>query len=536
MFTRHKPKDWLKSEEGWLVPKVQVSRYKKPDDGEFEQLESLGSGDSNVHLVRTGSRDPIRSNYQASYLLTKRLFDDEEVDGAKVLLKPNNTGFVGVFYGSPLLRPILKKNSIVTDPDLQPIATQPAIMAGAVDALMKMEVGEVHLGENMLWEGGTPRAFLENGYSHVFSRDKYKDLVFFVDFYEEGEEVVEHDLQTKDNDLGFFDNTRLPESLFEEEYQYFLNCPIAKMHNNTMYTLCVKNSSIGWNPTKMRWHAHGMPFAYFSSEEAAERFDFSPSEGLDYDILRARKRKAKRSKNVVVTNGMECTGPMKAYKENGHWLMNVDPHHREGNNLVTLTMAMSYVASRAASLNGTVNNLLLENGTKTFGLVSGIVGQEGEGPLVFGPRKLGGFAAASKDPVALETASINIMTGEGDDDWPAMMKSRSRHFGNQFNVDPTALIADSDPPWWIKVASDLTGGEWDYRKINYDMMDLSHEGPVDKLWDVRLGRPFELPWGVFCKPGTWIKMMHTEPGIHANATRFFEKGVEIPLIPGVTLV
>jgi len=536
LFTRHEPKDWSKPGEGWLVPEVQVSKYRRPDDAEFERVEALGSGDSRVHLAKVGSREPVAANYAASYLLTRRLFEDVDVDGTKVLVKPNNTGFVGVFYGSPLLRPILRKNRIVTDPDLQPIATQPAMIAGAVDALIDMDVGEVHLGENMLWEGGTPRAFMENGYTHVFSRKQYEGKVFFIDFYEEGEDLEEYDLETKGNDLGFFTKTRLPKSLFEEKYDYFLNCPIAKMHNNTMYTLCVKNSSIGWNPAKMRWHAHGMPFAYFSSEKAAERFDFSPTPGLEYEIYRARKRTSKKSKEVIVTNKMESTGPMKAYKENGHWLMNVDPHHREGNNLATLIMAMSYVASRAASLNGTVSNLLAKNGTRTFGLLSGIVGQEGEGPLVFGARKLGGFAAASKDPIALETAGINIMTGEGDAGWAATMKGVHREFGKRFDADPAPLISDSDPPWWIKLASDLTGGEWDHTRISYDMIDLDGSGTVEKLWDVRLGRPFELPWGAYCKPGTWIRMMHTEPGIHRNAARFFEKGVEIPLIPGVTLV
>ena len=530
------PKDWLKPQKRWLVPKVQVSRYKKPKDVKARTIKSLGKGKPTVHLARVGRKDPVSANYSASYLLTKELFKGEAVDGSKVLVKPNNTGFVGVFYNSPLLRPILEKNKIVPDPDLQPIATQPAMIAGAVDALIDMKAGEIHLGENMLWEGGTPRAFLENGYTHIFSRDEYRDKVFFIDFYEEGENIVEYDLETRGNDLGFFTKTRLPESLFEEKYDYYLNSPIAKMHNNTMYTLCVKNSSIGWNPEKRRWHAHGMPFACFDSKRVAEIFNFTPDPGLEYEVLRVRKLEEKKSREVIVTNGMESTGPMKAYKEEGEWLLNVDPHHREGNNLVTLIMAMSYVASRAASLNGTVHNLLLKNGTKTFGLLSGIVGQEGEGPLVFGGRKFGGFAAASKDPVALEAAGINIMTGWGRQDWPARMMDNSRNFGKQFNCNSDALVKDSNPPWWIKLASDLTGGEWDYRKVNYDLIDIGGQGPVKRLWDVRRGPPFKLPWGAFCKPSTWVKMMYTEKGIHQNAMKFFEKGVEIALIPGVTLV
>ena len=537
MFTRHQPKEWLKAGKGWLVPTVQVSKYKKPDPIEPAELESLGSSSSKtrVHLARVGRKDPVASNYAASYLLARALFEDEPVDGAKILVKPNNTGFVGVFYNSPMLRPILEKNRISTDPDLQPIATQPAMIAGAIDALLDMGAGEIHLGENMLWEGGTPRAFLENGYAHVFSRDTYRDKVFFVDFYEEGEELLEFELETRGNDLGFFTKTRIPKSLLEEKYDYFLNAPIAKMHNNTMYTLCVKNSSIGWNPTKSRWHAHGMPFAYFDAERAAEAFDFSPTPGLEYEVLRVRKLNETKSREVIVTNGMESTGPMKAYRENGEWLMQVDPHHREGNNLVTLIMAMSYVASRAASLNGTVYNIMRKNKTKTFGLVSGIVGQEGEGPLIFGARKFGGFAAASKDPVALEAACINIMTGEGSVDWPARMTRVSQNFARRFGCSADPLVRDADPPWWIKLASDLTGGEWDYKKVSYDLIDMTGSGQISSLWDVRSGAPFKLPWGVFCRPRTWIRMMFTEKGIHRNAMRFFEKGVEIPLIPGVTL-
>ncbi len=536
MFAKHAPKDWLKPEPGWLDPRVQISKYKKPKDAKSRAVKSLGSGTTTVYLARVGKRDPVSANYAAAYLLTKKLFEDEPVDGAKFLVKPNNTGFVGVFYNSPCCRPILARNKIVTDPDLQPIATQPAMIAGEVDALLDMGAGEIHLGETMLWEGGTPRAFLENGYTRVFSRSEYDGKVHFIDLYADEEELAEYDLETRGNDLGFFLKTRIPRSLLEEKYDYLLNSPIAKMHNNTMYTLCVKNSSIGWNPKQSRWHAHGMPFDYFDAKKAAEAFDFSPEADLEYEVLRVRKPEEKTSRDVIVTNGLESTGPMKAYREEGKWLLQVDPHHLEGNNLVTLIMAMSYVASRAASLNGTVHNLLAKNGTKTFGLLSGIVGQEGEGPLIFGSRKFGGFACASKDPVAVETAAINVMTGWGRQDWPARMVDVSRDFGKKFRCDPQGLIDDSATPWWIKLAADFTGGEWDYRKLNYELLDLDGDDPVRRLWDIRRGAPFKLPWGVFCRPSTWIKMMFTEEGIHQNSMRFFRKGIDIPLIPGVTLV
>ncbi len=536
MFTRHEPREWLQAQQGWLVPKVSVHKYRKPKDSKPRPVPALGSGSTEVHLARVGMKDPVSANYAASYVLTKELFGDEPIDGAKILVKPNNTGFVGVFYNSPLCRPILERNRIVTDPDLQPIATQPAVIAGAVDALIDMKAGEIHLGETMLWEGGTPRAFLENGYSHVFSRPGYEGKVFFIDLYSDEETLVEHPLETRGNDLGYFTKTRIPQSLLEEKYNYFLNVPIAKMHNNTMYTLCVKNSSIGWNPKQNRWHAHGMPFAYFNADKAAEAFGFSPDPEIRYEVLRVRKPEETTSREVIVTNGQESTGPMKAYREEGEWLLQVDPHHLEGNNLVTLIMAMSYVASRAASLNGTVHNLLAKNGTRTFGLLSGIVGQEGEGPLIFGRRKYGGFACASKDPVAVETAGINIMTGWGRQDWPARMVDVSKDFGRRFRCKPDALIADSMPPWWIKLAADFTGGEWDHRRLSYDLFDLDGKGAVRRLWDVRRGAPFKLPWGVFCRPSTWIRMMFTEKGIYDNSMRFFRKSIDIPLIPGVTLV
>jgi hypothetical protein len=112
----------------------------------------------------------------------------------------------------------------------------------------------------------------------------------------------------------------------------------------------------------------------------------------------------------------------------------------------------------------------------------------------------------------------------------------SRSFGRKFGCDPQGLIDDSSPPWWIKLAADLTGGQWDYRKLSYSLMDLDGGGAVRRLWDIRRGQPFKLPWGVFCKPRTWIKMMFTEEGIHKNSMRFQRKGIDIPLIPGVTLV
>ena len=106
MFTKHDPKDWLKAEKGWLDPKVQVSKYKKPKEVRARPLKSLGAGKTVVHLARVGRQDPVRANYASSYLLTRRLFEDEPVDGSKILVKPNNTGFVGVFYNSPCCRPI----------------------------------------------------------------------------------------------------------------------------------------------------------------------------------------------------------------------------------------------------------------------------------------------------------------------------------------------------------------------------------------------------------------------------------------------
>ena len=125
--------------------------------------------------------DFTKHSYASAYDLTIKTFQSKaKIKGARVLIKPNNTGFVGIFK-NPQLSEVLKKNGITYDADHQPIATQPSLLKGAVDALLELGVKEIHIGENMLWDGGAPRAFFETGYAQIFSDKKYAGKVYFID-------------------------------------------------------------------------------------------------------------------------------------------------------------------------------------------------------------------------------------------------------------------------------------------------------------------------------------------------------------------
>ncbi len=92
----------------------------------------------------------------------------------------------------------------------------------------------------------------------VFVDNKYRNKVFFVDLYEDAEELVElHIKSIRGYDLGFFTKMMPPKALFNEEYDPVIVASIAKMHNSAYYSLLMKNFSITWNPPSIRWHVPG---------------------------------------------------------------------------------------------------------------------------------------------------------------------------------------------------------------------------------------------------------------------------------------
>ena len=57
---------------------------------------------------------------------------------------------------------------------------------------------------------------------------------------------------------------------------------------------------------------------------------------------------------------------------------------------------MGYVIIRYIGMYASIAEALRKRGSEIVGMLSGIVGMDGEGPLIYGRRRLGGFALASK--------------------------------------------------------------------------------------------------------------------------------------------
>ena len=543
MFKRHRPIEWsrIARRSNWFTPEVHTGRYKllKPGD----RLDFGRSGRTPVHLaeVPPGVTAPeiITYNYSCSYQLTIEILDDLGRGVDKVLVKPNNTGFIGVFLGNPKLEEIMRRNGIERDPDLQPIATQPAMLVGIVDALLDSGVEEIHVGENMLWSGGTPRAFWETGYIQAFSRRRYSDRVHLVDFYEgegQGLELAELRIEGGAEYLGFFDRMMPPRSLFDERYDLVIIASIAKMHNCSFYSLGVKNFSVTWNPRGRRWHVHGVPLRAFYREHAEEVLGEELPGDLRYEV-RMVEPSGQDKAAFVVSNGVR-SAHIKGYKEGGEWQLHVDPHHLQGLSLASLVLSMSLLNARATAMYATICKKLNERGSRVAGLVSGCVGQEGEGPLIYGRAKISRFAAASTSIPALDSVCINIMTGSGEEGFAERMLALNEGMADGYGVGRRdELLNDARDPWTLRMASELTGDDVGLDEMSYRLTGyVGRSKKPGHLWDLRGTDPYDLPRGIYCSPRTWLRLMHTERGIFEHSMDLVDKGIEVPLIPGVTLV
>src|SRR5271157_3745196 len=287
-FILHSPSEWY-GDNFNFTPELHYDRYYLLPDPALNHI-GPDTEDQAVYIAHVGDVPPAEMatyNYSSSYLLAQKLITQvPNIAGAKVLVKPNNTGFIGLFYNNPQLREILtKKKGMKEDADHQCIATQPAVVAGIVDALLDAGVVEVHIGEDMLWDCGTPRAFSETGYTQYFCQEKYDGKVFFVDFYEnDNTEVAQLPIAQGEYDLGGYTECYPPQALFDEGYAIIISAAIAKIHNCAYYTLAAKNFSVSWNPRRPmkgippRWHIHGLPMDCFTPEYLKQVLgdDFEP--------------------------------------------------------------------------------------------------------------------------------------------------------------------------------------------------------------------------------------------------------------------
>ncbi|OLS15796.1 MAG: hypothetical protein RBG13Loki_0566 [Promethearchaeota archaeon CR_4] len=549
-FTKHPPKKWY-GDKYKFSPELHFERYNLLPACNSTHL---GPNDERqtVYLAHVGilPLDKIATyNYSTSYRLTQQLLAQvPNAKGGKVLVKPNNTGFVGLFFNNSQLREILlNKKGMQVDADHQAIATQPAVVAGIVDALLQEGVREVHVGENMLWEGGTPRAFWETGYTQYFSQERYDSKVFFVDFYEADDtEVLPFPIAQGPYDLGGFTKCHPPKALFDEHYTLILSAAIAKIHNCAYYTLATKNFSVSWNPRRPmrgippRWHIHGLPANLLDIKQVRHIIgaDFRPKFSYKYKNV-SSKEQIQQGNNpnlVALCTDTSESDPIKTYMSCGQRVVQVDPHHHAGANLVTLNLGMQYLVVRYTGIFATMLQKLGENGTRVATVCSGIVGQEGEGPLVYGSLRYGGFNVAGFNHAGVEAVGLDIMLGKDPRGAVGFLDDLASSLEKEYKFSSTALHNDAQRLWTLELLHNLTGGEIDQQKIPIEYMDFSQKSPItslDLLYTLRPGRPFTFTDAFYCNPKTWLRLIHTEKRLYKQATKFVRKGVEIPLIPGV---
>ncbi|RLF16396.1 MAG: hypothetical protein DRJ66_03130 [Thermoprotei archaeon] len=506
----------------WISPKIDPKLYKRIKPLSEVELWSGTKGEIFAAHIPEGVNIP-KYHYSVAYHLMHALLSKTR-SPSKVLIKPNNSAFVGAFWHDPRLREIMRLNGMDRNADLQPIATQPALMAGIVDALLEVGVDEIHIAENMLWP--TPlRAFWETGYVHVFSNEKYRGKVFFVDPYEGEVDLVELPIKyIKEYDLGFFTKTRPPKALFDEKYDLVVVASIAKMHNSAYYSLLMKNFSITWNPPSVRWHVHGVPIKLFDREYVSRLLNEDIPQSRRYEVFLIKER-------AIISNGLVSSAPLMVCKEEDELLV-VSDVHLLCCNMAPFILGMGYVVIRYIGMYATLAEELRRRGTDIVGILSGIVGMDGEGPLIYGRRRLGGFALASTNFVATESLALDIMVGYGNKGFPEILTMKNKSFCEKYSVSRIDdVMVESKDVWSLRLAERLLNEPRDPHSLSLTLFDFEGMEEVRNPWDLRNGPPFKLPKGVFVSPITWLRLIYLEEELFKHSLDFIDKGIVVPLVP-----
>ncbi|MHA1820241.1 MAG: Coenzyme F420 hydrogenase/dehydrogenase, beta subunit C-terminal domain [Promethearchaeota archaeon] len=569
-FVKHHIAEWASEKYNYgFTPILNEELYVKKEyeelvinDGKEGAKNKFGE-DSKVIISKIPElegKDTISYSYSAAYDTTYNLLKDyAKLKGGKVFVKPNNTGFVGIFKNEKL-KHILEMNGIDDNADLQPIATQPSVMRGIVDALIDLGVKTIHIGENMLWDGGTPRAFRETGYTKIFAHDKYKNKVFFIDFYEnDPPKKFLRRLKLPPTkymgieDIDYYDECYPPEALFKEKYDLIYIASVIKTHNCAYYTLATKNFSVSWNPRKQtedispRWHIHGLPIEIFHKdtikkalgEDFQRKYKYLVREAFKYPFKNPDYKERvvkKKSRNIIISNEFSSSGLMNTIKTvKNHYALDVDPHHWSGITMAIMNLGIGVLITRFTRIFATILDELYKQGTRVASYCSGIVAQEKDAPLIYGGRKFAGFSAASFDHVALEKVILDIMFGSNtlsssNQTSPTVATNQDRSNKNdinnndqpidfrefivqynknlmgQYGIKSEFIIDDAKNLWTLKMLQEFIGGQLDYSNIKILMLNYNHSkqdqnarDTIDKIKNGALGYIRQGPPFIFSK-------------------------------------
>jgi hypothetical protein len=216
------------------------------------------------------------------------------------------------------------------------------------------------------------------------------------------------------------------------------------------------------------------------------------------------------------------------YEVGGELLAQVDPHHLEGLSLSTLIAGIGYLTVRFSGMYSSITRRLKMGGAKIVGLISGIVGQEGEGPLIYGSRRFGGFALAGFDTPAIELLTLDTMFGYRDIGFIDRMRIENRRLARRYRIEKR--LPDRIHPWTIDLLAKLTGEPPDPYSLTVTMVDFVGDD-VRYPWDMRAGKPFKPSKALYIPQMEWVRLLYTDKSVFKRSMDYVDKGIEIPLIP-----
>ncbi|MEM2739174.1 MAG: hypothetical protein QXQ29_00005, partial [Candidatus Bathyarchaeia archaeon] len=178
---------------------------------------------------------------------------------------------------------------------------------------------------------------------------------------------------------------------------------------------------------------HGIPLRIFNDRSYVEDvLGLQILEDIEYRVYIAS---SDGRRYAFISNGLSSTSPLSLHEVGGELLAQVDPHHLEGLNLSTLTAGIGYLIARFSGMYSSIARRLKARGTRIAGLISGVVGQEGEGPLIYGYRRFGGFALAGFDTPALERLALDIMFGYDSLSFVDQMRMMNLRLAKRYGVE-----------------------------------------------------------------------------------------------------
>ncbi len=308
-----------------------------------------------------------------------------------------------------------------------------------------------------------------------------------------------------------------------------------------------------------RWHIQGVPIDVFTKEYLKDLFGPDFKRKFQYLVRETyphewganlKTKTVKPDKSRVLLSGrltteiaksipatMHSSGLMKWFMSYGNRVLNVDPHHWAGVSLLAMNLGMGYLTTRFTGMYAAMVDALKASGTEVAGIVTAIVGQEGDGPLIYGNAKHGGFAVAGFDAAAVEKVCLDLMFGVDGDFGKAITDYQSRLMA-RFNIKNDLLVEEARRMWTLELLASLTGGTIDNDKMAMTVLDYSGKGVPDglkptEIYKLRTVAPFVFSEAFYCSPDTWLRLIHTDEALFRNAFWFTIKTIEIPLIPDV---